>query len=197
MKKAIQIGYVLSLGLIAIGARTTFASCPEKIDPQLCDILNQVEDTAWVGCLIGLNLQPPDSQITDPTKDTTNHHNTSSPAPYLVAEIDSLFTNFDIRLPDTIFPNRLVYSPQKSRASIPTIISNNYHAFLRKNDILAMGSKEYIGGVDAWFDDGILSVTPFLRDNLDSRNNGSYFNLNGQRRNRPKYLSGPLLKFKE
>jgi hypothetical protein len=195
MKIAAQIGYIICL--ICIGGNTFAQSsgCPDKIDPQLCDLLSQFEDTTWVGCSIGLKLQPPDP-VTDPKKDTTNHHSTYSPAPYLVAEVESLFTDYEIRLPDTIYPSRLVYFPKNTRASVPTITINNYHVFVRKNDILNMGSKEYIGGVWAWGDEGPASVTPFLRNELESRNKGRYFNLNGQRLNGPEFLFGPFLKIK-
>jgi hypothetical protein len=193
MKRVRKIGYVLSLGLIGVGAGTSFASCPEKIDPQqLCDLLNQFEDSAWVGCSIGLKVQF-DSLVTDPTKDTTSYHNTYSPAPYLVAEVDSLFTNYDIRLPDTIFPNRLVYYPTKSRASIPTVIINNYHAFLRKKDILALGSEGYIGGVWAWFDDGPASLPPVIRKNHKYPYKALYFNLKGQRMDNQSFQSRPII----
>jgi hypothetical protein len=197
MTKALHFGYVLGIVLIGIGAGTSYAMCPDKLDQQLCIVLEQAKDTDWIGCLVGLKLQPPDSQVTDPTKDTTGHHTTNSPPAYLIAEVESLFSTYELRWPDTLSPYRLAPYPTKTRASVPSTILDNYGVFIRKRDVLSIGTKDYIGQVWAWLPDGPALVTPLLLQPAQSRTQGEFINLNGQRRNGSKFMSGPILKFKK
>lgn len=182
--RSIFLVSALVFGRGVIGANST---CPEKIDPSLCDRLQTMNDSDWVICIIGLlDAWPTHDQGCGRDTACLNHLDTSWMVPWrdsMAAESRLLFENYDLRWPD---------DPQ-TRAPMPTnegrwdTISNQQHRitgvyilYATKHSILSMVEEPYISVLDPW-----TKQTPALLWHRKSASPVSaqarYFNLKGQR----------------